>query len=234
MRWIAVLSLALLAACEVAPAPPGPAQPAQAQPRTPETPDASQLALFQRVVTRVEPEAERYCKTRIDNGNCDFNIVIDDRRGQPPNAFQTLDRNGRPVIGFTASLIADARNADELAFILSHEAAHHIAGHIPRQQQNATAGAILLGGLASLAGAGAGAVDAATNLGATVGARSYSKEFELEADAMGTVIAKRSGYDPVRGAAYFTRIPDPGDRFLGTHPPNAQRIETVRRVNSGL
>lgn len=235
MRWIALLSFAFLAACEVSTTPTGPEQPAQTQVRTPSTPNNSQLNRFRQVVTRVEPQAERYCKARTSNGtNCDFNIVIDDRKGQPPNAFQTLDRNGRPIIAFTLALIADMQNTDELAFVLSHEAAHHIAGHIPRQQQNAAAGAILLGGLATLAGAGASAVDAATNLGASVGARSYSKEFELEADALGTVIARRSGYDPVRGAAYFTRIPDPGDRFLGTHPPNAQRIETVRRVNNSL
>jgi predicted Zn-dependent protease len=96
------------------------------------------------------------------------------------------------------------------------------------------AGAILLGGLATLAGVSPTAVDAATNVGATVGARSYSKDFELEADAIGTVIAKRAGYNPVRGAEYFNRIPDPGDRFLGTHPPNKQRIETVRRVNAQM
>ncbi|WP_135501199.1 M48 family metallopeptidase [Roseovarius aestuariivivens] len=235
MRWIALISLALLTACEVTTAPTGPAQPGQPQARTVSAPNGSQLNRFRQVVARVEPEAERYCRARTGRGtNCDFNIVIDDRRGQPPNAFQTLDRNGRPIIAFTLALIADTRNSDELAFVLSHEAAHHIAGHIPRQRQNAAAGAILLGGLATLAGAGASTVDAATNIGASVGARSYSKDFELEADALGTVIARRSGYDPVRGAAYFTRIPDPGDRFLGTHPPNAQRIETVRRVNASL
>lgn len=234
MRWIGFLALAFLAACEVAPTQTGPAQTQQVQPRTPGTPNNSQLSRFQQVVARVEPEAERYCKTQIAQGNCDFNIVIDDRPGLPANAFQTLDKNGRPIIGFTLALIADADNSDELAFVLSHEAAHHIAGHIPRQRQNATAGAILLGGLATLAGAGTSAVDAATNIGASVGARSYSKDFELEADAMGTVIARRAGYNPVRGAEYFNRIPDPGDRFLGTHPPNAQRIETVRRVNSRL
>jgi hypothetical protein len=32
-----------------------------------------------------------------------------------------------------------------------------------------------------------------------VGARRYSKAFELEADALGTVIAARAGYDPLRG-----------------------------------
>ena len=96
------------------------------------------------------------------------------------------------------------------------------------------AGAILLGGLAAITGAGQGAVQNATDLGAGLGARTYSKDYELEADALGTVITKRAGYDPVRGAAFFTQIADPGDRFLGTHPPNAQRIETVKRVNDSL
>ena len=40
------------------------------------------------------------------------------------------------------ALIADARNADELAFVLGHEAAHHIAGHIPRAGQQARVGAL--------------------------------------------------------------------------------------------
>ena len=57
---------------------------------------------------------------------------------------------------------------------------------------------------------------------------------ELEADALGTIIAHEAGFDPLRGAAFFERIPDPGNQFLGTHPPNAARIETVRRVAASL
>ena len=67
-----------------------------------------------------------------------------------------------------------------------------------------------------------------------MGARRYGRQFELEADALGTVIAYRAGYDPVRGAAFFTRLPDPGDQFLGSHPPNADRIALVREVVAGL
>jgi len=77
-------------------------------------------------------------------------------------------------------------------------------------------------------------VRSAQELGAAVGARTYSKEFELEADRLGTIITKRAGYDPLRGAEFFTRIPDPGNRFLGTHPPNAQRIQTVRETAARL
>jgi len=118
--------------------------------------------------------------------------------------------------------------------VLGHEAAHHIAGHLARQQQNATLGAAVFGALAARTGAGTSGVQSAQELGAVVGARSYSKAFELEADQLGTILTARSGYDPVRGADYFTRIPDPGNRFLGTHPPNAQRIAIVQETASQL
>ncbi|SFS98439.1 Peptidase family M48 [Sulfitobacter marinus] len=196
---------------------------------------ASQSARsFLHVVQTVEPVAERECRARTSGINCDFNIVVDDRPGQPANAYQTEDRAGRPVIAFTLALLEDARNEDELAFVLGHEAAHHISGHIARQQQNAVAGAVIFAGLATLSGGNASAVETAQRLGAQVGARTYSKDFELEADALGTVITARAGYNPLRGAEFFTRIPDPGDRFLGTHPPNAARIDTVRRTAAGL
>ena len=189
---------------------------------------------FVQVVETVEPVAERFCRQQAPRLNCDFRIVIDDRPNMPPNAFQTVDEQGRPIIAFTLALIADAQNVDELAFVLSHEAAHHIAGHLDRQRQNATVGALVFGQLAGVTGGGEDAVRVAQELGARVGARTYSKDFELEADALGTRIAARAGYDPVRGAEFFFRIPDPGDRFLGTHPPNAERVEIVRRTVAGL
>ena len=186
---------------------------------------------FRAVVRQVEPVAERECRARAPDLNCDFKIVVDERTNQPPNAFQTLDKSGRPILGFTIALIADARNRDEIAFVMGHEAAHHISKHLAKQQQTAIGGAIIGGIIAASVGLD---VNAGQQLGGTVGARAYSKNNELEADALGTVISKRAGYNPVRGAEFFTRIPDPGDRFLGTHPPNASRIETVRKVNSQL
>ncbi len=167
--------------------------------------------------------------------SCDFLIVVDDRIGQPPNAFHTLGKNDEPLIAFNLALIATVRNADELAFVMGHEAAHHIAGHIERAKAGASVGASILSGLASaVSGGDADAIQAGQELGAAIGFRSFSKEFELEADALGTIIAHRAGYDPVKGAEFFTRLPDPGNRFLGSHPPNAARIETVQTVAAGL
>lgn len=232
--FIAGIFLALLAACDEVPVQQSPTQQPTAQPSAPSLSASQSARSFVQVVRTVEPVAERECRARTQGVNCDFNIVVDDRPNQPANAYQTVDKRGRPIVAFTLALIADARNADELAFVLGHETAHHIAGHIGRQQQNAVAGAVIFAGLATLSGGGSEAIRSAQRLGAQVGARSYSKEFELEADALGTVITKRAGYNPLRGAEFFTRIPDPGDKFLGTHPPNAARIDIVRKTAAGL
>ena len=227
---IAVL-LALGGCVTTYPAPPDVPQADTASVKTPRV----AAETFLSVVSRVEPVAERYCRDKGMVRNCDFRIVVDDRPGQPPNAFQTLDRMGRPVIGFTLALIADARNPDELAFVLGHEAAHHIAGHIPKRQDQALSGALLAGVMAQASGLSPDEIRAAQNLGAEVAARSYSREFELEADALGAEIAVLAGYDPIRGSGFFDRLPDPGDRFLGSHPPNAERkalvAATVRRLS---
>ena len=236
MRWVPLVVIAFLAGCAATTEQPGPSKPAPqaAAQKVPPVPTQAQKQQFFSVVRAVEPVAERECRKRAPSRNCDFKIVVDERKGQPANAFQSLDKSGRPVLTFNLALIASVRNRDELAFVVGHEAAHHIAGHIARQQQSASAGAILLGGIAAIAGAGSSGIQAAQNVGAVVGARTYSKEFELEADALGTVITRRAGFNPVKGAAFFSQLPDPGNRFLGTHPPHKDRIETIKRVNAGL
>ncbi|MGJ8623208.1 MAG: M48 family metallopeptidase [Yoonia sp.] len=237
MRFFAVSLILALGACTPLAMPPSDAGPVAMQPQDmpPVTRDQA-MRNFATAVRRVEPVAEDLCRRRsAASVNCDFRIVVDNRPNVPPNAYQTLDASGRPILAFTVPLIADARNVDEIAFVMAHEAAHHIEGHITRQTSNAQVGALLLGGLASALGAGDQAtLEVASRIGANVGARSYSKDFELEADATGTRIAAAAGFDPLRGAQFFFRIPDPGDRFLGTHPPNADRLRTVERVAAGL
>ena len=236
MRVLLILIAMLAAACTPVVAPPPAGAPSVVRPAAvPAVSGRQAIRNFEIAVARVAPVAEQMCRARRPRDNCDFLIVVDDRPGLPPNAFQTLDRSGRPVLGFTLALIAEARNVDEIAFVMAHEAAHHIAGHIARAQDNATVGALVGGTIAAALGVSdPDAIDSALRLGATVGVRRYSKDFELEADALGTRIAAAAGFDPLRGAQFFFRIPDPGDRFLGTHPPNADRLRTVERVAAGL
>lgn len=230
------LVLLLMAACAPVPMP----DPAPSGARPPDVSPTAQARAnlmarqFVDVVETVEPVAERECRARTTGLNCNFQIVVDDRPGQPPNAFQTEDRLGRPILAFNLGMINSVDNADELAFVMGHEAAHHILEHLAKTRESATVGAVIFAGIAAISGAEAEDVRSAEQLGAAVGARTYSKDFELEADQLGTIITARSGYDPVRGAAFFARIPDPGNRFLGSHPPNAARMDVVRRTAAAL
>lgn len=233
---VAILGLGLLAGCVVPVDVATTSGAPQQQPSTTAQSLASSQAArnFIAAVDAVEPVAEQYCRARTRGTNCDFRIVVDDRPSQQPNAFQTLDANNRPILAFNLALIANARNVDELAFVIGHEAAHHILGHIPQQQQRANEGALLAGILVAVGGGGDAAIQQAQQIGATVGARRFSKGFELEADALGTEITERAGFDALRGAAFFDRLPDPGNQFLGSHPPNAERRAIVQKTVSGL
>lgn len=183
---------------------------------------------FTVAVRRMRPVIVDTCnKLRIDM-NCNFVISVDQDPKSPPNAFQTFDEKGRPLLLFTLTLIDDMKNSDEIAFVIGHEGAHHILGHLEHQKKSAIGGSTLFEVLAATLGGSQKSVGAASNIGAAAGARNYSKIYELEADRLGSQMALSGGFDPVKGAAYFTRIPDPGNKFLGTHPPNRARIAAVR------
>ncbi len=67
-------------------------------------------------------------------------------------------------------------------------------------------------------------------MGASVGSRVYSKDWELQADYMGAVVTLNAGYDPVNGAEFFRRMPDPGNQILGSHPSRAARMAQVQKA----
>jgi len=228
MFRILLLLACFVAACDVAVQPaerPSPAEEAALRERA----DAA-AEMFTQVVARVEPAAERKCRQQSTQIPCDFLFRVDVTPGAPINAYQSEDLSGRPVITISGSMILDVRNADELAFVLSHEASHHILNHIRRQQQSAAYGANLLAQKVAEQGGTAREIRQAQELGAAIGSRVYSKDHELEADVLGTVITTNAGYNPLIGMGYFEKTPDPGDKFLGTHPPNSERRRAVQNT----
>ena len=223
MRHHALMLVLLLPACGTSLSYAVPAE--DWQPRSPELQELSRS--FAEVSRNVGDAAQTECQRRSSTVNCDFAIMVDVDPRVQANAFQTLDAEGRPVIIFSQAMIRSTQNADELAFVMGHEAAHHILDHISRQAENAKQGAREFGELARKRGESSAGIEKAQELGAEVGVQSYSQDFELEADVLGTLITHRSGYNPLIGLKFFQRIPDPGDQFLATHPPNAQRVEAV-------
>jgi len=228
MRRILCLLALAVSACDVAVEPAPQSVPVAGTPRVQGMAPAQARQAFTTVTRRVEPVAEQECRRRTQGLNCDFLIRIDPNPNAAPNAYQSLDRNGRPVITFTQRMLGQIANPDELAFVMSHEAAHHIRGHLARQAQNSALVSAGAGLITALVGGSAATVSTAQDVGGFVGARTYSKDFELEADELGTIITHKSGYRPSIGVRFFNRLPDPGDRFLGTHPANPDRVRVVQ------
>lgn len=192
--------------------------------------DLTSMTTMRQIVARIEPIGEQICRDTGRVSNCDFKIQVDTSTPDVVNAYQTLEKDGRPLVVFSIGLLKAAKNVDEVAFVLGHEMAHHISGHIDQRRGSAGLGGLILGGVIAYSGGSAQDIDAAFDVGAAVGSRVYSKDHELQADEVGTLITYYAGYDPVRGAQLFSRIPDPGDKFLGSHPPNAARIDRVTRT----
>ncbi|HEY0213025.1 MAG TPA: M48 family metallopeptidase [Paenirhodobacter sp.] len=238
---VTLFCAALLAACaggaqQDQPVPSRPAAPQVSAEPVPGRLSSEQAAdNFLAVARTMQPRIREECLERTKGRqNCNYRVVVDDRQNASPNAFQTVDDKGNPVVAFNLALIAEARNPDELAFVMGHEAAHHILGHLQSKSKDAAAGAMILGVLAAATGADATGISQAQDFGASVGGRAYSKEYELAADQLGTVISWDAGYDPAKGVLFFNRLSDPGEQFLGSHPPNAQRIAVVRRTIAQL
>ena len=231
LRISPVLIVAILASC--APTPQVKQIPrVQAQPAVVSAgnEDFTSMTTIRQIVARVEPIGEQICRDSGRVSKCDFNIQVDTGTPDVLNAYQTLEKDGRPLVVFSIGFLKAAKNTDEVAFVLGHEMAHHIAGHIDQRRGSAGLGGLILGGLIAYSGGSAQEIDSAFDLGAAVGSRVYSKDHELQADEIGTLITHYAGYDPLRGSKFFTRIPDPGDKFLGSHPPNAARIDRVYRT----
>ena len=223
MRIIALILLLVVSGCSVLTRP----GPVSRGPLPVISPEDVPLR-FTSAVRGMSPILAETCKNSNLDLNCEFIIVINPDPKSPPNAFQTVNEAGQPILGFTMALLNDMHNADEIAFVIGHEGAHHILGHLDQQRQSANGGATLFAVLAAALGGSARSVDAATNIGAAVGGRNYSKKYELEADRLGAQMTAKAGFNPVLGADYFMRIPDPGNKFFGTHPRNLDRIAGVR------
>lgn len=229
MILVRLLPVLLLAACAV---PVQDSAPVDPQPfRITRSADEA-VAAYIRVSRRIEPVAERLCRDKNPTAPatyCDFQILVERSTNQPPNAFQTIGKDGRPIIAFNVPMVATVENDHEIAFILGHEAGHQIRSHIVKANANANLGAALAGVLSSLGGGGPNSVARAQRLGGQIGARAYSQDHELQADEVGAYIAHLAGYDPLIGAQSFARFSG-GNNPLSTHPPTGARLATVQRT----
>lgn len=121
---------------------------------------------------------------------------------------------------------------DELAFILGHEMAHVIRGHVLDRMiwgtlVNAASNAV------RVAGPMAGVIRSAA---VTYVQRSYSRDQELEADLLGLRLMRAAGFDgeaSIRLLEHLREVVPKHEsafsKYFGTHPQFDDRIEHLRR-----
>jgi Zn-dependent protease with chaperone function len=192
---------------------------------------------FTRVASRVEASAEEFCRERPRGGppgSCAIRFIVSGDGSEPPNAFQSLASDGTPLVTMTASLLAQVRDDTEIAAVLSHEAAHHVGGHVARMNANGPAPAFLPRFEAAFLD-GSGAESQIGDYGAGSGARARGRALELEADWIGTFIAERSGYDPAKGTGIYTRsgvTTGRSAKVTSSHPALSRRLEVIQAARS--
>ncbi len=118
-----------------------------------------------------------------------------------PKVVNAFVAGGKYVYVYSG-LIAQNPSDDELAFILSHELGHSLLKHNERQASDGSTSWAAVAGLAALF---SDKNRDALNGVATAITSSYNRVDEQEADAIACCIARRAGYDPLRGADFFTR-----------------------------
>ena len=199
--------------------------------------------VVERIRLRIGPAALKVCQ-EVFSSNCfeslnSMRIVV--KNDQNINAY--ADQHGN--LGLNSGLIQAAGSDDEIAFVIGHEIAHVMFGHIGKQQDNANMGALL--GLLISAGAtyefgsyvdphetGQFIYDSTMAFG-EAGWLAYSPEMELEADTLSAHIIHEAGYDVRLAKSMLVRMARIGVSagpeivmsvvgYFGTHPSDDRRL----------
>lgn len=177
--------------------------------------------------------------SKVQSGDFDFNYFF-----VPQNSINAFAMPGG-YIGIHTGLCINADNESQLASVLAHEISHVTQRHISRQIGDQVPnsiqgglvllGAILLGaatGSPELVEAGAFAAPAIM----TQGQIDFTREMEIEADAIGIKTLGLSNYDPYAMADFFNKLStgeDPRNaastEFLRTHPTSVNRSASAKK-----
>jgi beta-barrel assembly-enhancing protease len=134
-------------------------------------------------------------------------------------------------------MIQAARNEGEVASVMAHELSHVALRHGSAQATKATkyeigalAGAVIG---AVIGGRVGGAVSQGTQFGLGTAFLRFSREYERQADLLGSHIMARAGYDPRDMASMFKTIEKAGGSngpaWLSDHPNPGDRAAAITR-----
>lgn len=213
-RWVVVAVLLVLAGCN-------PAREFPAGTVRYDNPD--NYARIQRVGQRIAIANAVLCKDTIG--------VMDTPDGAEACALNLEEMRSAEMgaytdgthIKLTPTMLLFVRTDDELAFIISHELAHILQGHVREAKVGAYTGAAIDG---VLRGQGIPTDGAFQKLGRVV----FNKDREREADRIGAYLMARAGYNPTAGAQLWDRMPRGNEGWFASHPPNQERRDSLFAV----
>lgn len=144
-----------------------------------------------------------------------------------PNAFALP--GGTVVV--TDALVHDFGDPDVIAGILGHELAHVSERHSLRQLYRSLSVYVLV---AVMAGDVGPILEDVLLEGSALASLAYSRDHEASADIIGIKTSHAAGYDAAALATFFETLSedygDGGPEWMSTHPSNAARIETIKKL----
>ncbi|MBM23520.1 MAG: hypothetical protein CMD78_04545 [Gammaproteobacteria bacterium] len=191
--------------------------------------------------------------SKVQEGDYSFHYFF-----VPENSINAFAMPGG-FIGIHLGLVTNSDNESQLASVLSHEISHVTQRHIARQigdnmPNSIQGGLVLLGAVLLSAISGSSEIlEAGTMIAPSLMAQGqidFTREMEIEADAIGIKTLVSSGYDPYAMAEMFNKLSLDGDprnaaatEFLRTHPTSVNRAAsalkqarklTVKRIPDSL
>ena len=163
--------------------------------------------------------------SKVQDGDFQFNYFF-----VPQNSINAFAMPGG-YIGIHNGLCLAADNESQLASVVAHEISHVTQRHISRQigdqvPNSIQGGLILLGAI--LLGAATGSsevIEAGTMIAPSLMTQNqidFTRDMEIEADAIGIKTLGLSGYDPYAMSEFFEKL------STGSDPRNAQSVEFLR------
>lgn len=212
--------------------------------------DAHYKSTLASVTSRLTKNAKPLCK-QSGYDRCYFDVKYN-----PDNTVNAYASEGYKIVVYKG-LLQYLQSNDEVAAVVAHEMGHHLAKHNEETARNAATGAIVSGVITTVILAAANANNAyydpyqqrqqqealqtMMGVGAHLGAASYSKEQEREADLLATYLLSRGGYNLEKAQnvmvvlAQFAGETDPTRKaFLDSHPAGMERVVAWKKATAEI
>lgn len=172
--------------------------------------------------------AQKNASAQLKDFNWEFNVVNEE-------VVNAWCMPGGKVVVYTG-LLPVTETEEGLAVVMGHEIAHAVARHGNQRMSQGMliqfGGAVLSTAVSQKPAETQYLFNQAYGITTGLGALSYSRKHETEADKMGLIFAAMAGYNPEAAVDFWRRMSQSGGQkppqFLSTHPSDETRIRDLQ------